>query len=88
MKHHVPWIALPDDIDFVTNAKYLDDINNLFDITFATGNYPQWIELKGQGLAAVQTESVLKTCKKKFETVPVKLGGEKFHPSKSFDNYG
>lgn len=65
-------VAFADDVALVIVEKYLEKINNLFDVTFARIRW--WMESVGLKLAEHRADAVLITSRKKLETISLRVG--------------
>ncbi|KMQ84101.1 reverse transcriptase, partial [Lasius niger] len=77
-------VAFADDVAVVIVAKHLEDINFVFDETFA--KIRRWMESVGLKLAEHKTEAVLIISKKQVETITLRVGDYEL-TSQSFIRY-
>lgn len=75
-------VAFADGITLVIRAKYVEDINNLFDVVFAKN--AQWMELVGLKMSEINTESGLTRNRKKFEMTTLVVEEQEITPVYSF----
>ncbi|CAL1677346.1 unnamed protein product [Lasius platythorax] len=77
-------VAFADDVAVVIVAKHLEEINFVFDETFA--KIRRWMESVGLKLAEHKTEAVLIISKKQVETITLRVGDYEL-TSQSFIRY-
>ncbi len=65
-------VAFADDVAVVIVAKHLEEINFIFDTTFAKIRW--WMDTVGLKLAEHKTEAVLITSRKQVETITLQVG--------------